>query len=69
MFRVITGWWREHYNKIRPHSALGYRPPTPETITLNNPWTYLTDTEIFKLFQQAKRLKHPYNSPNDDDGV
>ena len=30
--RVITGWWREHYNKIRPHSSLGYRPPTPETI-------------------------------------
>lgn len=31
--RVITGWWREHYNKIRPHSALGYRPPAPEAIT------------------------------------
>jgi transposase InsO family protein len=31
--RVITGWWREHYNKIRPHSSLGYRPPAPETIT------------------------------------
>jgi putative transposase len=35
--RVITGWWREHYNKIRPHSALGYRPPAPETITPNWP--------------------------------
>ncbi len=30
--RAVTGWWREHYNKIRPHSALGYRPPAPETI-------------------------------------
>ncbi len=30
--RIITGWWREHYNKVRPHSALGYRPPAPETI-------------------------------------
>ena len=30
--RVITGWWREHYNKVRPHSALGYRPPAPEAI-------------------------------------
>lgn len=29
---VITGWWREHYNKVRPHSALGYRPPAPEAI-------------------------------------
>lgn len=23
--------WRQHYNTIRPHSALGYRPPAPET--------------------------------------
>ena len=22
--------WRQHYNTIRPHSALGYRPPAPE---------------------------------------
>jgi putative transposase len=21
-----------HYNRVRPHSALGYRPPAPETI-------------------------------------
>jgi putative transposase len=29
--RVITEQWRYHYNTIRPHSALGYRPPAPET--------------------------------------
>jgi putative transposase len=29
--KVITEQWRNHYNKIRPHSALGYRPPAPET--------------------------------------
>jgi hypothetical protein len=23
---------RRHYNTVRPHSALGYRPPAPETI-------------------------------------
>ena len=22
--------WRHHYNTIRPHSSLGYRPPAPE---------------------------------------
>ena len=27
--RVIIEQWRWHYNQIRPHSALGYRPPTP----------------------------------------
>lgn len=29
--RVITEQWRNHYNKIRPHSTLGYRPPAPES--------------------------------------
>ena len=24
--------WRRHYNTVRPHSALRYRPPAPETI-------------------------------------
>lgn len=26
--------WRRHYNAVRPHSSLGYRPPAPETILL-----------------------------------
>src|SRR3546814_9042742 len=30
--RIVTRWWREHYNRARPHSSLGYRPPAPETI-------------------------------------
>ena len=29
--QVIIEQWRWHYNRIRPHSALGYRPPAPET--------------------------------------
>lgn len=28
--RVITERWRNHYNRIRPHSSLGYLPPAPE---------------------------------------
>ena len=28
---LIEEWWK-HYNTKRPHSALGYRPPAPETI-------------------------------------
>ncbi len=30
--RVLCEQWRRHYNTARPHSALGYRPPAPETI-------------------------------------
>ncbi len=29
--KVITEQWRKQYNQRRPHSALGYRPPAPET--------------------------------------
>lgn len=27
--QVIIEDWRDHYNHIRPHSALGYKPPMP----------------------------------------
>ncbi len=30
--QVLIEEWRKHYNTKRPHSALGYRPPAPETI-------------------------------------
>jgi len=29
---VLIEQWRREYNQIRPHSALGYQPPAPETI-------------------------------------
>ena len=30
--QVLIERWRIHYNTVRPHSALGYRPPAPQTI-------------------------------------
>ena len=30
--QILIGQWRVHYNTVRPHSALGYRPPAPESI-------------------------------------
>jgi hypothetical protein len=30
--QVLIEEWRRHYNRIRPHSSLGYRPPAPETV-------------------------------------
>ena len=29
--RVLTERYRQTYNRVRPHSSLGYRPPAPET--------------------------------------
>ena len=28
--KVLIERWREHYNMVRPHSSLGYRPSVPE---------------------------------------
>jgi putative transposase len=28
--QIIIEIWRRHYNTVRPHGALGYRPPAPE---------------------------------------
>jgi len=30
--QVLADRYRKHYNRVRPHSALGYRPPAPEAI-------------------------------------
>ena len=30
--KVLIGQWKKEYNQVRPHSALGYRPPAPEAI-------------------------------------
>jgi|TARA_B100000315_G_scaffold229708_1_gene239501 transposase InsO family protein len=34
---VLIDRWRRHYNQIRPHSALGYKPPAPETWSPERP--------------------------------
>ena len=30
--RILIARWRQEYNQVRPHSALGYQPPAPEAI-------------------------------------
>jgi transposase InsO family protein len=32
--QVLLEQWRREYNTVRPHSALGYRPPAPEAWSL-----------------------------------
>ena len=33
--QILCERWRVHYNTIRPHSSLGYRPPAPEAWLIN----------------------------------
>lgn len=35
--RVLIEAWRKHYNAVRPHSSLRYRPPAPEVVGLPAP--------------------------------
>ena len=40
--QVVIEAWRQEYNRVRPHSSLGYRPPAPATyrpapLTLGQP--------------------------------
>ena len=30
--KILIERWRRKYNTVRPHSALGYRPPAPEAV-------------------------------------
>jgi transposase InsO family protein len=51
--RVLTEMWRQEYNHVRPHGALGYRPPAPVarllaeagSATLRRPRTLPLDRE------------------------
>ena len=38
--QILTEPWRRHDNTKRPHSALDYRPPAPETIVPDGPKAY-----------------------------
>ena len=31
--RIVIEQWRRQYNRVRPHAALGYRPPAPGAYT------------------------------------
>jgi len=35
--QVLVERWRRHYNEVRPHSSLGYRPPAPAARTSWSP--------------------------------
>ena len=35
--QVLTEQYRQTYDRIRPHSSLGYRPPAPETCPVREP--------------------------------
>lgn len=51
--QVLIERWRQHYNTVRPHSSLGYRPPAPQTI-LPRP-----AVQAYATLQPAQQDKKP----------
>ena len=48
--QVLIETWRQHYNSIRPHSSLNYRPPAPEAFlwpTPPNPYSYTQSSFMY----------------------
>ncbi len=46
--KVLIERWRQHYNQVRPHSALGYNPPAPTTVVFQHPRGLCPRTPGFK---------------------
>ena len=44
--KVVIEQWRHHYNTVRPHSSLGYRPPAPQTFA--PPMSHLDGTSALQ---------------------
>lgn len=40
--QIVIESWRRHYNAVRPHQSLGYKPPAPEVFIppLGSPWPH-----------------------------
>ena len=49
--RVLAERWRVHYNTVRPHSSLGYRPPATDA------WLASSKTEHGEV-ETATRFPH-----------
>ena len=52
--QVIIETWRHHYNHIRPHSSLGYRPPAP--IARIDKGSLATLADPLSMPQQRQRI-------------
>ena len=53
--QIIIESWRRHYNTVRPHASLGYRPPAPEVFV---PAFALTQTIPNKLAVATRPTLH-----------
>ena len=46
--RIVIEQWRQQYNRVRPHAALGYRPLAPGAYTL--PWNRVPRHQVIMYY-------------------
>jgi hypothetical protein len=56
--KVLPERWRWHYNHVRPHSSLGFRPPAPEATLPGGP-----GSATLRLALQAATSDHLAGAP------
>ncbi len=58
--RILIESWHRHYNAVRPHSSLGYRPPAPETIMPGGPAGSATLRRPARLAEKPPMHEHSH---------
>ncbi len=66
--KVLIERWRQHYNRVRPHSSLGYRPPAPVAITVSTLAGALPPHPRLQS-PPGKHRKRLVSSVRSDDGI
>ena len=56
--QVLIEMWRTQYNTVRPHSALGYRPPAPDAFVIQ-PALIQPVGLTLKVVQKMGQVKQP----------
>ena len=53
--QIVVEQWRQHYNTVRPHSSLGYRPPAPQAFNpFLPPRDQVAPMQLFLYFAGTK---------------
>ena len=62
---MLAERWRVHYNTVRPHSSLGYKPPAPAAWLTEAPQGYgkVESKERLPLFSTPDYCDELYRSP------
>jgi hypothetical protein len=54
--QILIEAWRRHYNTVRPHSSLGYRPPAPAAAARPSNLDRLTCRVSVDLYSQSAHV-------------